>query len=77
MEIEARLQEYHHRTAEKSVQLIQKMGGIYVKLGQVISTMGTGILQDDYIRAMQPLQDGIPPRSLQECEVRQGKIWTS
>lgn len=65
-QVEERLHQFHQKTAHKAVALVQAMGGIYVKLGQVISTMGVGILQDDYIQAMRPLQDGIPPRSLAE-----------
>ena len=58
--------QFHKKTAPKAVQLAIKMGGIYVKMGQVIATVGVGLLQDDYIRALRPLQDGIPPRTLQE-----------
>ena len=41
-------------------------GGIYVKLGQLISTIGAGVFEEAYIDALAPLQDGVPPRSLSE-----------
>ena len=57
---------FHHRTAARAVDVILHLGGIYVKIGQFASTMGAGILEDAYIEALQPLQDGVPPRSLEE-----------
>lgn len=60
------LKDFHKRTASKSVAVILELGGIYVKLGQILSTVGAGILNDVYIDALVPLQDGVPPRSLEE-----------
>lgn len=60
------LHDYHQRTAPKLVRLILSLGGIYVKIGQVFSTIGQGLLPDEYVIALQPLQDGVPPRSLTE-----------
>jgi len=65
-ELEARVQDFHHRTALRAVDIILRLGGIYVKIGQFASTMGVGILEDAYIQALRPLQDGVPPRSLAE-----------
>jgi predicted unusual protein kinase regulating ubiquinone biosynthesis (AarF/ABC1/UbiB family) len=48
------------------VAVILRLGGIYVKIGQFASTMGNGILQDAYVAALRPLQDGVPPRPLSE-----------
>ena len=64
--LEQRVTEFHHRTAQSAVDIILSLGGIYVKVGQFISTMGAGILEDVYIQALRPLQDGVPPRSLAE-----------
>ena len=64
--LEQRVTEFHHRTAQGAVDIILSLGGIYVKVGQFISTMGAGILEDVYIQALRPLQDGVPPRSLAE-----------
>ena len=65
-ELEARKASFHQRTAESAVDIILSLGGIYVKLGQLISTIGAGIVEDTYITALRPLQDGVPPRSLAE-----------
>ena len=65
-ELEARKAAFHQRTAESAVDIILSLGGIYVKLGQLISTIGAGIVEDTYITALRPLQDGVPPRSLAE-----------
>lgn len=58
--------EFHRKTAPKAAQLAIDMGGIYVKLGQVISTMAVGLLPDEYVQALRPLQDGIPPRPMED-----------
>ena len=65
-ELDTRITAFHHRTAARAVDVILQLGGIYVKIGQFASTMGAGILEDAYIEALQPLQDGVPPRSLEE-----------
>ena len=65
-ELEERLDAFHQRTASRAVEVILRLGGIYVKIGQFASTMGAGILQDAYIAALRPLQDGVPPRLLSE-----------
>ena len=44
------------------MQVILSLGGIYVKLGQLVSTIGAGVFEDAYISALRPLQDGVPPR---------------
>jgi len=58
-----RLEEFHRRTAGDAMRIILELGGIYVKLGQLVSTLGAGIFDDTYIKALAPLQDGVPPRS--------------
>lgn len=65
-ELERRLGAFHRRTAAKAVEIILRLGGIYVKIGQFASTMGAGILEEAYVSALRPLQDGVPPRSLSE-----------
>ena len=60
------MSDYHERTAPKIVKLILRLGGIYVKVGQFFSAIGGGILDDTYVRALQPLQSGVPPRSISE-----------
>jgi len=56
-------QEFHKTTAFKAVRMVEQMGGIYVKMGQALSTMGSGIMPEEYVQALRPLQDGVPPRS--------------
>lgn len=65
-EVQKLLHPFHERTAHKAVALVLEIGGIYVKLGQIIAATAAGIVQDEYIRALTPLQEGIPPRSLEE-----------
>ena len=43
-ELERRLGEFHRRTASRAVEVILRLGGIYVKIGQFASTMGNGVL---------------------------------
>jgi len=59
---EGRMNHYRRRTAPKIVDLILSLGGIYIKIGQLFSTIGTGILDEEYVKALRPLQDGVPAR---------------
>ncbi|KAL7466563.1 hypothetical protein ACHAXS_006867 [Conticribra weissflogii] len=61
-ELQRRIANYRQTTAPQLVDLILRLGGIYVKIGQVLSTIGQGLLPDEYLRALRPLQDGVPPR---------------
>lgn len=61
-EWEAIRNRYHLQAAPRVVRMVQAMGGIYVKIGQAASTMGSGILPEEYVQALRPLQDGVPPR---------------
>ncbi|CAB9507594.1 protein kinase UbiB [Seminavis robusta] len=54
--------DYHALTAPKAVLMVQEFGGVYVKLGQALSTMGSGLLPEEYVQALRPLQDGVAPR---------------
>ena len=65
-ELEARLNVLRTEQAPKLVDLIIRMGGIYVKIGQVMSTVGQGLLPQQYVDALQPLQDGMPPRDYKQ-----------
>eukprot|EP00584_Thalassiosira_punctigera_P005995 CAMPEP_0172544322 /NCGR_PEP_ID=MMETSP1067-20121228/14505_1 /TAXON_ID=265564 ORGANISM="Thalassiosira punctigera, Strain Tpunct2005C2" /NCGR_SAMPLE_ID=MMETSP1067 /ASSEMBLY_ACC=CAM_ASM_000444 /LENGTH=610 /DNA_ID=CAMNT_0013330861 /DNA_START=181 /DNA_END=2013 /DNA_ORIENTATION=- len=65
-ELERRLNVYRETSAPRIVELILRMGGIYVKIGQVMSTIGQGLLPQQYVDALRPLQDGVPPRSYDE-----------
>jgi len=65
-ELARRKAEFHEKTASRAVDMILSLGGIYVKIGQVASTIGAGLLEDTYVRALRPLQDGVPPRSFSQ-----------
>lgn len=65
-ELERRLNVYREDTAPKLVDLILSMGGIYIKIGQVMSTIGQGILPQQYVEALKPLQDGVPARDYED-----------
>ncbi|KAL7431738.1 hypothetical protein ACHAXM_005986 [Skeletonema potamos] len=62
-ELDERLNVYRETTAPKLVDLILSLGGIYIKIGQVMSTIGQGLLPQQYLDALKPLQNGVPPRS--------------
>ena len=65
-ELEERLNVYRETTASKLVDLILHLGGIYIKIGQVMSTIGQGILPQQYVDALKPLQNGVPARGYDE-----------
>eukprot|EP00984_Skeletonema_dohrnii_P032132 scaffold25613_cov84-Skeletonema_dohrnii-CCMP3373.AAC.2 len=65
-ELEERLNVYRATTAPKLVDLILRLGGIYIKIGQVMSTIGQGLLPQQYVDALKPLQNGVPPRGYDE-----------
>jgi aarF domain-containing kinase len=65
-ELKRRINSFHKRTAPKMVAMVQYLGGIYVKIGQMLATIGAGFLDDEYLRALRPLQDGVSPRSKQQ-----------
>jgi len=55
-ELPEKLKEFHVRTASEAVEIIMSLGGIYVKLGQLMSTMGAALFEEEYIIALTPLQ---------------------
>eukprot|EP00523_Entomoneis_sp_CCMP467_P018142 CAMPEP_0168819122 /NCGR_PEP_ID=MMETSP0726-20121227/8122_1 /TAXON_ID=265536 /ORGANISM="Amphiprora sp., Strain CCMP467" /LENGTH=640 /DNA_ID=CAMNT_0008871495 /DNA_START=178 /DNA_END=2100 /DNA_ORIENTATION=- len=63
---ETELDAYYHRAANQLVTLILKLGGIATKIGQVLATVGQGILPDPVVTALRVLQDGVPAKSYPE-----------
>jgi aarF domain-containing kinase len=61
-----RMRDFHLRTAPQIASLMQDMGGMMIKVGQVVTTMGAAFLDDAYLDALQPLQDGVKPRDYAE-----------
>ena len=60
-ELEKHLTVLREETAPKLADLILRMGCICVKIGQVMSTIGQGPLSQQYMDAMKPLQNDVPP----------------
>jgi predicted unusual protein kinase regulating ubiquinone biosynthesis (AarF/ABC1/UbiB family) len=58
--------EFHKKTAPKIVGVVLRLGGIYIKIGQLLSTVGSGVLDDAYVSALKSLQAGVPPRPLSQ-----------
>ncbi|KAJ7958616.1 Beta-lactamase-related protein [Quillaja saponaria] len=64
----------HERNAKRVFDLIIELEGLWVKLGQFMSTRGD-ILPRAYISLLKQLQDSLPPRPLQEvCETIQKEL---
>ena len=42
------------------------MCSFILAIGQVMSTIGRGLLPDEYVEALRPLQDGVPARNFEE-----------
>ncbi|KAK4756654.1 hypothetical protein SAY87_006781 [Trapa incisa] len=55
----------HERNANRVLRLIIKLEGLWVKLGQYLSTRAD-VLPDAYIALLKQLQDSLPPRPLKE-----------
>nr|XP_043629091.1 uncharacterized protein LOC122600445 [Erigeron canadensis] len=55
----------HERNAKRVLKCIVELEGLWVKLGQYLSTRAD-VLPDAYIRLLKQLQDSLPPRRLEE-----------
>lgn len=55
----------HQRNAKRVLNLILKLEGLWVKLGQYLSTRAD-VLPEAYISLLKQLQDSLPPRPLKE-----------
>lgn len=55
----------HERNAKRVLKLIVELEGLWVKMGQYLSTRAD-VLPDAYIRLLKQLQDSLPPRRLEE-----------
>lgn len=55
----------HERNAKRVLSLILELEGLWVKLGQYLSTRAD-VLPQSYIILLKQLQDSLPPRPLQE-----------
>lgn len=55
----------HERNAKRVLSLIIELEGLWVKLGQYMSTRAD-VLPEAYIGLLKQLQDSLPPRPLEE-----------
>lgn len=55
----------HERNAKRVLNLMVELEGLWVKLGQYLSTRAD-VLPRAYIGLLKKLQDSLPPRPLQE-----------
>src|SRR4026208_1895531 len=57
----------HRRNARRLYRGIIKLRGVYIKMGQVVSIMGT-FLPRAYAEELETLQDKVPPHPFDEVE---------
>src|SRR5262245_4557355 len=57
-----RWQAIHRRNARRMYRGFVKLRGVYIKLGQILSVMGT-FLPREYTEELEALQDDVPPQS--------------
>jgi ubiquinone biosynthesis protein len=65
----ARLQRINRDNAERVADGFSRLGGVFIKLGQVLSVLGA-FLPRAYASALERLQDKVPPRPFHEVEGR-------
>ncbi len=66
---ERRLQRAHLRNAHRLSAGFARLGGVFIKTGQVLSVVGT-FLPPAFGEALEALQDKVPPRPFDEIEGR-------
>ncbi len=59
---DARWQLIHRRNARRMFKGFVRLRGVYIKLGQILSVMGT-FLPREYTEELEPMQDDVPPQS--------------
>jgi predicted unusual protein kinase regulating ubiquinone biosynthesis (AarF/ABC1/UbiB family) len=66
---EKRLEVVHERNAKRLAEACTRLRGVFIKLGQVLSVLGS-FLPRAYGSALERLQDRVPPRPFHEIEGR-------
>jgi len=56
----------HAKYAPKLFDLLVELGGIFVKIGQLLSLLPEGVLPDPFTRELKKLQRAVPPRGADE-----------
>ncbi|MFZ5890818.1 MAG: ABC1 kinase family protein [Myxococcota bacterium] len=67
--LQARLERAHRRNARRLARGFTELRGVFIKMGQVLSVMGT-FLPAAYGEELEQLQDRVPPRPFSEIEGR-------
>jgi predicted unusual protein kinase regulating ubiquinone biosynthesis (AarF/ABC1/UbiB family) len=65
----ARLERVNRKNAERVADGFSRLGGVFIKLGQVLSVLGA-FLPSAFGSALERLQDKVPPRPFHEVEGR-------
>src|SRR6187549_2604396 len=58
----ARWSKIHRRNARRMFNGFVKLRGVYIKLGQILSVMGT-FLPREYTEELESMQDDVPPQT--------------
>lgn len=64
-----RFERAHLRNAKRLAEGFMRLRGVFIKMGQVLSVIGT-FLPPAYLEALSRLQDKVPPRPFREIEGR-------
>lgn len=68
------LREAHARNARRIHAAIERLGGLFIKVGQLISIM-TNMLPEEFRTQLTTLQDHVPPRPYRDIEARFREEW--
>ncbi|MCB0520485.1 MAG: AarF/ABC1/UbiB kinase family protein [Saprospiraceae bacterium] len=66
---EKRIMKLHLRNAERVKRSILQLEGLFIKIGQLLSILGT-FLPEEFQKPLEDLQDKIPPRPFAEVQER-------
>src|SRR5438309_4719144 len=61
-DVSARWRKINRRNARRMYKGFVRLRGVYIKLGQILSVMGT-FLPREYVEELEALQDDVPPTS--------------
>src|ERR1043166_5848188 len=64
-----RLTERHRRTSKRLTRAILELGGLFIKVGQLISIL-TNFLPPEFREELEQLQDSVPARPINEVRAR-------
>lgn len=65
--LKRRRERIDQRNAQRTLDAMLRLRGVYIKLGQVLSIMG-GFLPKAFVKKLQVLQDQVPPHDFTEVE---------